>query len=540
MSARPVATLNLSPVPQKELRKLRRQLVDRKIETVWTYARVSSDEQAKGFSPTTQRQECERHSARQGWVVKDHISDVPAEGGIVLSRRGIVGLVHKLRKLPPNQRPHAILVRSVDRLARATVEGGLLVAELLRLQVVIRSVDQRSIDETPDGWATLEGLLSDAERDNSNRAQGSHRGMVAADEAGFWPRRAPFGYCESKIDAVTRKPSRVPEVDPVGARHVRDLFQRLAAGATRFDLFKEARAKGIGPRSREQFNKIFKNRFYIGVHPTNGTQGRWRPIITKELWQAVQDREAASRLAFEKPRWVRKEHPDYPLKRLLLCASCGGHPTPSAEGKSHKRKPYYKCSRCRIRWRRERTEAQFIELLGSIGILPQFAGDDWREELLTISKEYTSALKDRLIEARKSKDDLQAQYERAQDAFLGASATLRVDLEQRLRRLQGDRDAASEALRAISGKSQSVQRDLLALASSARDAGRNLPQLWKSSGHERRTLLQELIFPHGIVVERSGSFLTPTTGPIFGQMCENSNLQGSVEKGWWTRPGSNR
>ena len=533
--SRSEAALILKAISQKQLRRQLRALEDRQIEFVWTYARVSSEEQAKGFSPETQREDCQVEAKRRGWALGEHVADVPAEGGIVLSRRGIIEIVTKLRAMPAGRRPQALLIRNTDRLARNSVEGMQLAVQLLELGVVVRSVEQREIDETPEGWKRLVNLLADAECNNLTRAKGSHRGIRAADLRGLWPRRAPYGYRASEIDATTRRPTRIPEVDPDAAREVQGWFNRLADGENRIELYRDAKRKGVGPATREQFYKIFLNRFYVGIHPSTSTKAQWEPIIGEVLWKRSQARASSPRGVWRTARTYLKQHPEYPHKELLICAECGHRPTVSAEGKPHKRKPYYKCSRCRIRWRRERIETAFLAELEKLRILPEYSGSDWQTELLTSARRFMDDFENRRREAARRCSEAERRFVTGRDAFMASTvSSLRPELEGRLSELQDEREAAQRALELVESQRQRLDSDLVALATKARAAGADLPAVWRRATPSQRTTLQTLIFPHGLIIERSGGFLPPVTAPIFGQMSTIGRSESAEQRGWWT------
>ena len=51
------------------------------------YARVSTEEQADGYSVDSQLDACHRYATARGWTVADHVADVAVSGGLALAER---------------------------------------------------------------------------------------------------------------------------------------------------------------------------------------------------------------------------------------------------------------------------------------------------------------------------------------------------------------------------------------------------------------------------------------------------------------------
>ena len=118
--------------------------------------------------------------------------------------------------------------------------------------------------------------------------------MLENAEQGIWPSAAPLGY--RNVDGANGK--RVIEPDPDVASQVMKLFEWYAAGGLALrDLVKKAREVGFSyrksgkPVPTSTVHKILRNRLYMGEFEWNGRlyQGSHQPLVTRELWERVQD-----------------------------------------------------------------------------------------------------------------------------------------------------------------------------------------------------------------------------------------------------------
>ncbi len=79
------------------------------------YCRVSSDEQARGYSLPTQEESCRRHCADRGYAVLGVYHD--AHSGTELDRPGLNAAIEAVAALKPT----VVLLHDVDRLGRELI-----------------------------------------------------------------------------------------------------------------------------------------------------------------------------------------------------------------------------------------------------------------------------------------------------------------------------------------------------------------------------------------------------------------------------------
>src|SRR5215213_7517093 len=90
------------------------------------YCRVSSDEQARGYSLPTQDESCRRFCAERGYTVLDVFKD--AHSGTELDRPGLNAVIDAVAALKPD----AVVLHDVDRLGRELIVQAIAERELTR------------------------------------------------------------------------------------------------------------------------------------------------------------------------------------------------------------------------------------------------------------------------------------------------------------------------------------------------------------------------------------------------------------------------
>ena len=112
------------------------------------YARVSTEDQGKGFSIPTQIEGCRKLAEREGYTVPD--AYVPIDEGISGSTMDRPDL-WKLRDLVNAQAISAVMVYDPDRLSRNLGHQLLLAEEFERAGVKLLIVSH-PMEQGPEGW----------------------------------------------------------------------------------------------------------------------------------------------------------------------------------------------------------------------------------------------------------------------------------------------------------------------------------------------------------------------------------------------------
>lgn len=251
------------------------------------------------------------------------------------------------------QRFNAILTWAPDRLSRNAGDLGTLV-DLMdqKLLLEIRTYGQH-FRNSPNEKFLLMILCSQAKLENDNKSINVKRGLKTRVEMGLWPSRAPTGYlnekrvdkkCESYID---------PERGPV----IKKMFEKVAyerwSGRKIYHWLKFEMnfrtAAGNKNLTLGNIYTILQNPFYYGVfeYPKksgNWYQGKHEPLITKELYDAVQ--------AQVKSQVLRVQNKEFAFARLMECGLCGSgicadEKFKQLKGGGVKRHVYYGCTKVR-------------------------------------------------------------------------------------------------------------------------------------------------------------------------------------------------
>ncbi len=248
---------------------------------------------------------------------------------------------------------NGILTWAPDRISRNAGDLGRIVDLMDSKHLIdIRTYGQR-FTNNPNEKFLLMILGSQAKLENDNKRINVKRGLKARVEMGLWPGIAPTGYLNDQ-----RKDHRCEIlVDPVRSPVIKQVFEKI--GIDRWSGRKVHAWLKSDIRFVSRFNKsmnlgtlykMLKNPFYCGVFEYPRGSGNWytgkhTPLITQELFQAVQEKIAEE----NRPKIKFKE---WNFTKLLLCGYCGSGITAQERQKFLKTgEPvsyvYYSCSRAK-------------------------------------------------------------------------------------------------------------------------------------------------------------------------------------------------
>ena len=246
---------------------------------------------------------------------------------------------------------NGILTWAPDRLSRNAGDLGSLVdlMDMGKLQH-IRTYGQ-TFTNSPSEKFLLMILCSQAKLENDNRGVNVKRGIRAKCEMGWRPCPAPLGYYNRSYGGIK---DIVP--DPEIAPTIIEIFERVAyrrqSGRDIHEWlecidFKTKTGKNM---SLSMIYRTLRNPFYHGVfkYPENSDNwytGSHKPLITKELFDIVQDKLRVPR----KLKWGSK---GFAFSGTIKCAGCQGNITGEEKFKKlisgeYKRHVYYHCNRAK-------------------------------------------------------------------------------------------------------------------------------------------------------------------------------------------------
>lgn len=185
-------------------------------QTALLYARVSSDEQSRGYSLDTQLAAMQRYCKERDYTVVDEFNDVHT--GTELDRPGMNALIDTIDRV----RPDVVILYDVDRLGREVIVQAILERDLTargaRLEFVLGGDTS-----TPEGELLKMMKSAFAVYDNRQRVEKSKRGKRGRALAGHVViGRPPFGY-----DYISEPHKGRLEVNPEEAATVALMFDWL-------------------------------------------------------------------------------------------------------------------------------------------------------------------------------------------------------------------------------------------------------------------------------------------------------------------------
>ncbi len=275
---------------------------------------------------------------------------------------------------------NGILTWAPDRLSRNAGDLGSLVdlMDESKLQE-IRTYGQ-TFKNSPNEKFLLMILCSQAKLENDNKSINVKRGLRTRVEMGLWPGPAPTGYLKEK--RTDRECQCL--VDPDRAPTIRKMFEKVAhehwSGKKIYNWLKfELNFRTACGKKHISLGIIFtilNNHFYYGEFEYPKKSGNWykgkhEPIITKELFDLVQNQ--------IKSNFIRIENKEFAFTKLMSCGLCGSGISADEKFKRQKngnvhRYVYYGCTKnkdknCPCGYIEEKDLiVQFEELLDQIDI----------------------------------------------------------------------------------------------------------------------------------------------------------------------------
>ena len=299
------------------------------------YARVSTLPQLEKFGPTVQREAAQRYATRLGLDIVQTYED--AITGTAARREALD------RLLTEAPRYGAVIISSVDRLARRVPIAYGVLGELAEAGLELHSADMGLIDlddESSSMQFGIRSLFADADhRRISKRLEASRVSKVQ----GGAPVRRLNGYGW-----------RLGVKDETEAAWLAYMYQQLVNVGTRV-LAADLNSKGVKTRSGLDWtdaglrmllrNPMYKGEYQYGrKHHGHGQIKaicQVEPLISPELWAAAQD---ATQRRKHTPGRRGSRIDVYPLQGRLTCAECGRAVGGNTTHHGGKRYAYYGCS----------------------------------------------------------------------------------------------------------------------------------------------------------------------------------------------------
>jgi site-specific DNA recombinase len=345
------------------------------------WVRVSSAEQARGYSPYAQLREL-REAAERKSIDIVRIFQVAESAKVSSSRRQFKELVAFIE----SEKPDVLVTLAIDRLTRNPddlhtlhrfIEAGLKVFVVNQGKII----DKNS---PPSDRFTFLLFGNIAYLDNLQRGERVKMGMNEKARGGTYPSRAPVGYqnIPDPVDLAGQR--RIITVDPIKGPLVTAAFNLYSQGRYSLaSLRDELNRRGFrqkatakhpnAPISIHGLEVILKNPFYHGLVKWAGQSwpGTHEPLVSVEIFNRVQAR-LQENCSHSRPL-AKKQ---FIFKQFLRCSYCHTAVTAELQKGRHGRGNfvYYHCSRSKNKhcplgnFREEKIDAMFAEAMGTLYI----------------------------------------------------------------------------------------------------------------------------------------------------------------------------
>ena len=229
----------------------------------------------------------------------------------------------------------AVIIYTLDRFARNRYDSAMYKAKLKRNGVRVYYATQ-PIGEEPEGIILESVLEGFAEYYSANLSRNVKRGLMENALKGKV-------YGGAKCLGLNVNSENKYEIDPIGAKIVKEIFELYAAGHTRSDIVRYCNSKRYRTARGNDFSyhsllTILKNERYIGKYKYMGVEldDIIPPILDKDLFFKVQSMLEINGRAKAKS----KAKEDYLLTTKVFCGHCGSNMV-GESGKSETGRVYY-------------------------------------------------------------------------------------------------------------------------------------------------------------------------------------------------------
>ncbi len=485
------------------------------------YCRVSTKEQAKNLSLSTQEKACVDYCRKYGIGV-DRVWVEEGESAKTADRPEFQKLLRYCRE--NKGRIQYLVVYGINRFARDKYDHFAVRFILDKYGITLRSVTE-PIDDSSTG-KLMEGVLAAfAQFDNDVRAERTVAGMKAAIEKGRWTFQAPIGFLNPPKGNASA--SLVP--DPGRVPLIQQAFEIYATGRyAKNQVLDRVTAQGLrtcGGRklTPQTFDRILRNPIYAGwlVVPEWGIRhrGDFEALVSEETFHRVQGLLSGKRLSVI-PHL--RNHPDFPLRRHVRCAKCRNPLTGSWSRGRGGRYPYYRCpgSSCKgVNVRKEILEQSFLNLLEQLQPKAEYMGlfraivlDVWKNRQAEVCR-LRAKLEQRTEDLRNRKDRLVEAfvYKQMIDEETYGEQLHKLNEEMTLAQLE-QQDAGLDAL------------DVKAVLGLAEHLLRNAARLWSEFNLDQKQRFQQVLFPQDLSFDGE-SFGTAATCSFFSYLRELQPVQ---------------
>ena len=457
--------------------------LEHKVAALWT--RVSTVRQEReNYSLENQKKVCYDFAAAHGITIK-------REFGGKHESAATEGKMYKdmISEVAKDKEINIILVYCFDRFCRTDMEGIMTKAYLKSKGIYVVSATQLTDPDSAQGELMENIYFIMSKFENQMRRDKAILGMKKCIERGEWYGKPPLGYDHKKVGKT-----HIHTVNETGRILRNAWIWKANEGASDMEIVRRLRALGVNT-NRKHLNKILQNKFYCGwivnsLLDYEPVKGKQEVLIDEDTWNRAN---GLTRAGYEQQEVTEQ----FPLKRHVRCAECGGYITGytvKAKGKD-----YYKCNKIGCKCNRSTTIMHdlYIELLNTYQIPTEFVPvlskvlhkvfDDFNSNKSTMRKD----LKKRESEVKNKIEKVQVRFGLGEISEVVYQTTIRT-LNKELAEIES---GLAEADKNLSNLQKFIDK---AIAMSCK-----LGTLWQNGDFASRQKLQNLLFPSGIYFDKN-------------------------------------
>jgi site-specific DNA recombinase len=365
------------------------------------YVRVSTMEQAQGFSTNAQERICREFVIRQkpNWTVTQVFRD-EGYSGKNDKRPGFQSMLQAVE----DGKINAIVCHHLDRYSRNLHDIMVYFKRMEDQRVYLSFAEEQFDFSTPEGRMHFNILAVFADWYLKNLSRETKKGKSSVVLTGRQNNQLPFGYTKTEDKTI--------QIVSDEAEAIREAFENYATGNyTDSQLASNLNNKGFTTRkgrrwTKESIRVMLHLDFYYGVvkYQDDLYQGKHEPIISKDIFDQVQ---RVRRNHAQSPRTFSRKMRIYLLNGLARCNACGRNLR--AQANKGGNRYYREVSHMRgYSCPDERTSIIADDLESQIGeIIQGFElPDDWQQEIrdaLDSGEEFKTIAEERTIVEEKLK-----------------------------------------------------------------------------------------------------------------------------------------
>ena len=386
-----------------------------KNKNVITYGRVSTDEQALGFSLNHQEEVITKFCELKEYKVLKHFTEDHSAKNYKRPEWKLLMEYAKKNRYAIDM----LIFTKWDRFSRNMEEALFIIRQLSELGIDVYCVEQPVDLSIPDNKVLLSIYLILPEIENDKISQRTKDGMRRAKKEGCFIAKAPFGYSNTKI---MEKTSIVPNAD---SKIVLMAFKEVAKGLKPVEVIRKKLIDEYNLKlKKQQFYNMLKNVTYCGMiiipeykkEQVETIEGIHEPIIDKELFRNVQN--VLEGRKNPNAKFPTTESELFPLKANFICPNCGNQITASRSKGNGGQYEYYHCkASCKIRLSKEVVHGRVQSLLNDLS-LNENVKELFKDVLKDVIQSNSIDSKTRLKELNSEQEAIKIMLEKAEDKYM--------------------------------------------------------------------------------------------------------------------------